>query len=329
MEADCIKFKDSGYFSKIILDYLETDEKLKNFYEFPPHLDAFKELIESKRFPKETRAVLAQSLIHQYEKGGISFKKDQKVKANIELLREDNTFTVTTGHQLCLFTGPLYFVYKIVSVISLAQRLRKEHPKQNFVPIYWMATEDHDFAEINHFRFKGKKIEWKTNQKGAVGRMGNEGLDAVFQEFESLIADYSTHGEQLKGLFKKAYLEKENLADASRYLVNELFKEFGVVVLDGDDSALKSVFASTVKNELLTEFSSHAVQDQSEKLAEHYKIQVNPREINLFYLKDGLRERIVKAEKQYLINDTDLTFSEEEILQELKNYPERFSPNVC
>src|SRR3989338_9506801 len=81
-----------------------------------------------------------------------------------------NTQSIQTI-QLCLFTGPLYFIYKIISTINLAEALKKKYPEYNFVPIYWMATEDHDFEEISHFNLFGQKHKWETEQKGGVGRM--------------------------------------------------------------------------------------------------------------------------------------------------------------
>ena len=180
MEVDCIPFVDTGYFSKIVQDYLEENKSLQPFYNYKPDLESFTEVISKKTFPDKSREILVDSLVSQYESGKIKLDKFEGVASNIQLLKDTNTYTITTGHQLCLFTGPSYFIYKIVSVIKLCKQLKALHPSKNFVPVYWMATEDHDFAEVNHFYFQGKKIEWNTSQKGAVGRMNLEGLDAVF-----------------------------------------------------------------------------------------------------------------------------------------------------
>ena len=83
-----------------------------------------------------------------------------------------------------LFSGPLYFLYKIISTINLCKQLKSAYPKYNFVPIYWMATEDHDFEEINHFVFKGKRISWNKETSGPVGRLSTNGLEEVFEVFE-------------------------------------------------------------------------------------------------------------------------------------------------
>ena len=328
MKADCIPYKDTGYFSNIILDYLNEKSKIESFYSYNPTIKGFKEAIDKRHFSDSNREILVEALRNQYQNDSIKLKSDSPVTINIDSLINSNTFSVTTGHQLCLFTGPLYFIYKIVSTVKLCKELSKQYPDQNFVPVYWMATEDHDFEEISHFKVGDKKFTWKTDQKGAVGRMKITELKQVFDEFSNWLPELSNNANELRQLFENAYLKHSNLAAATRYLVHQLFKDSGVIIVDGDDKKLKTLFAPIAKRELIEQFSSEMVSEQSEKLAQNYKIQVNPREINLFYLVDGLRERIVKENRSYSVNDTSITFTEDEILLELRDFPERFSPNV-
>ncbi|MFT5667724.1 MAG: bacillithiol biosynthesis cysteine-adding enzyme BshC [Vicingaceae bacterium] len=328
MKADCIPFEDTGYFSNIILDYLSEKSKMGPFYSYNPTINGFKEAIEKRHFSDSNREILVEALQNQYQKDSIKLKGDSPVTVNIDSLINSNTFSVTTGHQLCLFTGPLYFIYKIVSTVRLCKELSIQYPEQNFVPVYWMATEDHDFEEINHFKVEGKKFTWETDQKGAVGRMKIAELKQVFDEFSDWLPELSNNANELRQLFENAYLKHSNLAAATRYLVHQLFEHSGVIIVDGDDKKLKTLFAPIAKRELIEQFSSEKVNEQSEKLSQNYKIQVNPREINLFYLVDGLRERIVKDNRSYSVNDTSITFTEDEILIELRDFPERFSPNV-
>lgn len=328
METDCIKFEDTGCFSKIVVDYLNGAAALDGFYAHAPQIDAFSKAIEERNFPLENRGVLFNSLLQQYQQGQLKLKERDLVLQNLQSLKEKNTFTVTTGHQLCLFTGPLYFVYKIISIVNLAKRLAEKHPNKKFVPIYWMASEDHDFEEISFFRLKGKTLKWNTKQSGAVGRMKTKELQSILEELKEILLPYSTHSAELISLFEKAYLQHENLADASRYLVHELFKDDGVVVVDGDDQELKRLFIPQLKEELENEISSQLVEKQSKELGRHYKLQVNPREINLFYLEEGKRNRILKKGEEFIIHNTEETFSSQAFYELLKNHPERFSPNV-
>ena len=331
MPTDCISYQNSGYFSNLMMDYLNEKEELKQLYNRFPKLENFKAKLTEKQanFPITNRKILVTALEKQYENFAIS----GTILNHIKLLNNSNTFTITTGHQLNLFTGPLYFLYKIISTINLCKALQKKYPENNFVPIYWMATEDHDFEEINYFNLDGKKIQWKKDSFGPVGRLSTEGLDVVFEEFSKEIG-ISENAKSLKELFQKAYLGHSNLADATRFLANELFKNEGLVIVDGDDTNLKQLFIPYVKEELVHQTSSEEVLKTNEHLAD-YKIQVNPREINLFYIEDDLRERIVfvpsqpsQKEGSYSVLNTKLVFSESEILAELENHPEKFSPNV-
>ncbi len=322
MSSDYITFQNSGYFSKIMIDYLNQSENVKQLYNRFPSLENFKLQIEEKQnFSPENRTVLVDSLNKQYQNLIVS----EEVQTNINLLKSEKTFTITTGHQLNLFTGHLYFLYKIISVINLTKELKTKYSDYNFVPVFWLASEDHDFEEINHFHLHGKTISWNRKANGAVGELDTNGLDEVFKVFSTEIG-ISQNAEFLKNLFENAYLKHQNLTDATRYLVNELFSEYGLVIIDGNDKKLKNLFAPYVKNELLNQTSFTKVSETIKNFP--YNIQVNPREINLFYLDKNLRERIIKEENSYLINNTDLKFSEREILDLVASNPEKFSPNV-
>ncbi len=324
MKIHQIPIKETGYFSKLICDYCEGEAFLNSFYNNKPTLDGFaKQLEEKSVFSGTKRAVLVEALNQQYK--GISLS--ELTETNVWSLADNNTFTITTGHQLNIFTGPLYFLYKIVSVINLTKRLKEVHPDKNFVPIYWMATEDHDFDEINFFRSKGQKISFEKMVSGAVGRISTEGMKSVYDAFSELIGS-SKNAMYLKELFQKAYLQHDNLTAATRYLVNELFGAYGLVIVDGDDAKLKALFTPFVREELTNKTSYKEVIKTNEQLEGAYKIQVNPREINLFYLKDQLRARIIESKGRFVVNNTQLSFSEAEMLKEVDEHPERFSPNV-
>ncbi|MBU2996591.1 bacillithiol biosynthesis cysteine-adding enzyme BshC [Cellulophaga baltica] len=328
MKIDGVPFKKTGYFSKLIGDYLDEVNTLDPFYNRFPKIENFKSQIEEKQqnFPKEHRAILSEALQNQYK----NFEASDATLENIKALKSENTFTIVTGHQLNLFTGPLYFLYKIISTINLTEELKEKHPESNFVPVYWMATEDHDFDEINYFTLNGKKIQWNVEASGGVGRLSTEGLEVIASTLASELGA-SKNAVFLTELFKKAYVSHDNLTDATRYLANELFKSYGLVIVDGDDKVLKQLLIPYVKSDLLQNTSFKKVSESIDNLNAlngNYPIQVNPREINYFYLTDGVRERIIEKDGVFYVNDTELRFTEKEILEELNEYPERFSPNV-
>jgi bacillithiol biosynthesis cysteine-adding enzyme BshC len=325
MPSDCISYQSSGYFTPLIVDYLNQEERLKPLYHRFPTLDNFKLQVEEKhqKYNHTHRSTLADELHRQYAQ---LENVSELTRKNIASLWEDNTYTITTGHQLNLFTGPLYFLYKIVSAINLSSELKAAYPQYNFVPVYWMATEDHDFEEINYFNFRDKKIKWPRESAGPVGRLSTDGLDAVLNAFTKELGQ-GKNAEWLSSLFDRAYLNHSNLADATRYLANELFGSEGLVIIDADTAALKKLFIPHVKEELMKQ-TSHSKVAETAELLRDYNIQVNPREINLFYIEDNLRERIIQQDGNYYINNTELKFSESEILQLLESHPEKFSPNV-
>lgn len=314
MNLTKVDLKDTQQFSSLFLDYINGNDQLRNFYKEGPEIDGFKRQIESKNFSPESRKILCQVLEKQYEGLPLS----ESTRKNLTLLADENTFTVTTGHQLNIFTGPLYFIYKIVTVINICRSLKEAYPEKNFVPVYWMASEDHDFDEISYFRLNGKKHQWQTDQKGAVGRFNPNELVSITNQVPG-IPDF----------FKQAYGKNGNLADAVRDYVNALFGKYGLIAVDGDSHELKSIFTPVIEDDIFHNTPNDLVEKQSSKLDGFgYKTQIFPRAINFFYMTDGLRSRIVREEGQFKVLDTDLVFTEEEMRDLIHNHPERFSPNV-
>lgn len=325
MKATYIDYSDTNSFSKTLLAYLAGDEALSPFYGNKPTIAGFAEQIQEKSsFSANTRSLLADDLKEQYD--GL-LDNSPKVLANIELLRQSHTFTVTTGHQLNIFTGPLYFVFKIVSAIRLAENLKQAFPEKDFVPVYWMATEDHDFAEINHTRVHGKKITWDTPGISATGRMSTRDIAEVVKQYISMLG-LSENSSRLAGYVEEAYLKDLPLAAATRTFVHALFKEYGLVIVDADRPKLKQIFAPYIQEDILTEKSFHAIDRTSKSLESNgFATQVHAREINFFYLTDQYRERLVRTEDgRFEVLRQGQFFTKEELEAEIQQYPERFSP---
>jgi uncharacterized protein YllA (UPF0747 family) len=268
-------FASLNAFSKLLLDYLAEKPALQGFYGNGPQLANFKEQIsEKKGFPSSSRAILQTVLKEQYAAIGAEMPSVD--------LRDENTFTVTTGHQLNIYTGPMYVIYKLVSTINLARALQKAYPDQRFVPVYWMATEDHDFEEINHFFAFGTKYEWNTSQKGAVGRFHLSDFPRI---------------PLRNAIFDKAYSEGKTLSEAVRIYMHALFGTEGLVCLDADDARLKSLFAPMMEADLNQQVHEPIVRATTEKLeALGYKTQVAARPVNLFRLTENDRIRLEKGD---------------------------------
>ena len=324
---ESVDFNDINFFSSLIIDYLASSDSLGNFSSFPFNKNGFLKKIEQRNQLPHHRSLLKEVIIEQYNKVADSISQSVLVEKNISLLGNKNTFTVTTGHQLNLFTGPLYFIYKIISTINLAAVLCKEFPEYNFVPVYWMASEDHDLDEINYIHLFGKKIAWNPTATGAAGGISCKGITEIIEEVRSMFSNHPK-ADHLLQLFTKAYNEKNNLATATRIIVHTLFSQHGLVILDADDVRLKKLFIDVMKDDIVNKSAFRLVGETIHELEKKYKSQVHPREINLFYLGDFFRERIVEKDGAYIVMNRNLRFSENEMLQEIENHPEKFSPNV-
>ncbi len=316
MQLDKVSLADTRAFSSFFTDYIQQKETLKPFYHRFPAPENFKDQITEKTgsFTPEHRNILASSLQKQYE----GFIISAETEKNISLLKDPKTFTITTGHQLNIFTGPLYFIFKIVTVINTCKRLKKIYPAFNFVPVFWMASEDHDYDEIKYFRLYGKKYVWDTAQAGAVGRFSTKGLETLAAEVPGDVK-----------IFRDAYSKNKKLSQAVRHYVNALFSTEGIVVLDSDDRTLKSQFREVMREDILGSVNKQKVDQTNAQLESlGYKTQIHCRDINFFYLADGIRSRIERQGDRYHVLDTDLTFAAEEIENMIDSEPEKFSPNV-
>ncbi|MDF2552067.1 MAG: bshC [Chryseobacterium sp.] len=317
-----IVFTDIESIPQLVKDFL--NQEIKGFEKNTFSFDNFSQQIHQKQnsFDNFQREIMLKIFTEQLS----HLKLSSKQKENIESLKSPNTFTITTGHQLNLFSGPVFFVYKILQTIKTCTHLKQKFQDFNFVPVYWMASEDHDFAEINHFKTENNYYEINEKSGGAVGRI-KIGDTFFISEFEKEFKD-SIFGTELILMLKEAYKVGNTLTEAIQILVNRLFSEFGLLILDGDSKELKNQVKDIFKDELIN-FSLHDTsKEKVDFLTEKYgKVQVNPREINLFYLSET-RDRIDFDGENYFVVDTDKKFTKEEILAELENFPERFSPNA-
>jgi bacillithiol synthase len=326
MEANCeyIAYEKTGYFSKLVLDYLDGDEKLKPFYKYPVSIDGIKASIEARKNFDTPRNLLVQQLYKQYE----GIKLNELQKQNLQSLLQPNTFTICTAHQPNIFTGPLYFIYKILHVIKLANELKSILPENNFVPVYYMGSEDADLDELGQINLNGEKLEWQTKQTGSVGRMKVD--EALIKLIDVMAGQLEVlpHGKKVINHLRAAYKEGTTIQQATLILVNELFKDFGLLILIPDNAELKRAFNKVVQKELLEQFSHRIVEEACTRLSKEYKAQASGREINLFYLSEGRRDRVEREGLGFKVEGLGKAFSEQEILSELEAHPENFSANV-
>lgn len=327
MEAHCtvISYRQTNSFSDLVNDYLDNEPLLRKFFAFTADFDGIGAAIERRKNYSIDRQALVNTLQRQYS----ALPEIPQVQSNIEALSQENTYTVCTAHQPNLLSGYLYFFYKIIHAIKLAETLRQEFPGKKFVPVYYMGSEDNDLDELGQFRYGNEKYRWDADgQTGAVGRMQTKSLKPLLEKLFRKLGPPGKNLDELTELISASYLKHSTIAEATRYLVHQLFGQYGLIVLNPDDAAFKEQFTRIIKDDLFNHSALPIVSAQSALLAETYKAQAFPREINLFYLKDDIRERIEKDGAIWKVLNTEIQFSKSELEEELKGFPERFSPNV-
>ena len=295
-------------------DYLSGATPLRPFYAHPIAAPDFGAVIARKAADPIDRATLQAVIRDQY--GDLPLPP--ALARNLEALGQPHTYTVTTGHQLVLFGGPLFTTYKILSTIALAERISREQAGVQVVPVFWIHTEDHDFEEINHFFTAFNRRH--TYGGRFVTQVGTHVLEPEIE---------AVSPETLDAALRAAYAPGRSLAEAFRRFIHALFGAYGLLILDASDPRLKARFGEVVRAELEAPVTEQAVQATSAALtAAGYPQQISPREINLFYLDDKGRDRLRRQGDGFAVVGRDLRFTHEALLQELEAHPERFSPNV-
>ncbi len=323
MTVKKIAFDHVTAFTNRDIAYQNTPAIFQDFYAFSPDINGLKMAIAERKKYAIDRLSLHAEIKRQYAGHRPSVLQEK----NIESLLNDNTFTVTTAHQPALFGGPMYYIYKIISVINLAESLSKS-TSQTIIPVFINGSEDHDFEEVNHFTVFGKDLSWDNFQGGPVGRYSTEGLSEIIDSAATILGD-KPDALHIIDVLKKSLNSATNYNGFVFNFVNALFKEWGLLVINMDNKAFKAIFAPVMKEELVHQPSAELIRKTQTRLHElGFAEQAHARDINLFYMKDGLRERIVKEASSYTINNTALQFSETSILKELNDHPENFSPNV-
>ncbi len=319
--AHSIAPETTGQFSSLFLDYLAQAETLKPFYAHAPNAAGYAQALNEIRYNENNRSILVAAIREQYDQAAVALPENL-----VQQLAQAQTLTVTTGHQLCVFSGPLYFVTKIASTIRLAETLSQTHQRA-IVPVYWMASEDHDVEEIRALRVYGKTLRWETSQTGPTGLLQTTDLTELLTALREALGT-SAEAEAWMQTIERCYVGAPNLAVATRRLVHAIFGD-RVVVLDSHNRALKTIFIPYFKTDLWQHTADENVRQSIDALADlGYAAQVNPRAINVFYMRDGMRERMERVGEGWRVLNTELEFSAAALEAELKQFPERFSPNV-
>lgn len=326
-----------GAFTRLFVDYIGDYQKVRQFYGGNPQDENdWRHLLKQVSDRVIDRSRLTQILSRQNR----DLHCGVKSLANIDLLRDDNCVVVVTGQQVGLFTGPMYTIYKAITAIKLSEKLANEYPDYSFVPIFWLAGEDHDFEEVSSVSFFNAagelvKADYKPEHKqeglnqGAVGEIVfDESIEQLFKFVEDSLLPTEFKPKVLD-LFKTAYQKGMTFNKAFVHLMNVLLEDSGLIFLDSNDAEIKRLLLPVFQRELAeTPRSCQLVIDQSAILERQYHAQVKPRSINLFLFHEKGRYPIEPHPDGYFLKGTRQHFSKSELTKMLNQSPELFSPNV-
>lgn len=322
---------------QLFLDYLYNFDKVKSYYKYnfrdkEEYIKIFKKRAELQ---VEKRTVLTEIINRQYSGMNIS----EKTSKNISLLKQKNTLAVVTGQQLGILGGPLYTFYKIVTAIKLCNNLNERYDDFNFVPLFWLEGDDHDFEEVKSINVLDennnlKKISYEDEapedeNKGSVGFLKlNIDINRFFGDLDKELRETEFKNELISKL-KSFYAEGRTFKDAFRDLLFWIFDSYGLILFDPQDTEIKNILKPIFKKEI-SGFREH-----SEKLVivsacleEEYHAQVKVRPINLFYHTEEGRYLIEPVENEFRLKRKRKKFTYEELIAMIDTEPQRFSPNV-
>ncbi len=336
-----IEFSDlpsaAGGFSKLFLDYLQNSPDTRPFYRHHfRDADAYQAVMAQVATHEPDRKTVGDVLREQNS----AFGSDPQAFENIALLEKPGTYAVVTGQQVGLFGGPLYTVFKTLTALKLVRTLKTRYPDKNFVPVFWVEGEDHDFAEMNSITVldpEGKPVTVEYLPGGVLpernlGAVGEIVFDATLvQTLEALrtALQKTEYTESLMQRLTECYVPGRSFNQAFVAWMNNLFKEQGLVFISPNHPRLKQLLSPIFVKEL-TEFpkASQLVIGQSAELEHKYHAQIKTKSINLFMFHKGGRYLIEPREHDFSLKGTRHFLSTEEMIRIAGESPAQLSPNV-
>ena len=274
------------------------------------------------------RNELVAEIYAQYSASGISLEEESALTSNLELLKNQNTLTVTTGQQLHIFLGPIFVANKILSCCAESRAFDLQFPDHNVVPVFWLASEDHDFEEIRSVRLYNEILTWDLESKGPVGRLRPDSLLPLVAQARQRI-DQTPENLAFLDVCERAYSSCQTFAQATRQILHHYYGDLGIIVLDADSSVLKKRLVQNIEQDLFDHSNQKLIDANISTLKSHkIKPPINTRPINYFMISNEERDRIVQTPDGFQLNESGKTLSEDQVRKLLENSPEVFSPNA-
>lgn len=313
-----IPFNKIGKFNKLFKDYVGGKPFVNSLVDIPLHARNIKDFEKKLDFSPDKRKVLVEVLEEQHSHLGIGNKL-------IPSLLNENTYTVTTGHQLNIFGGPLFILYKVLTTIKLASELKQNNSAYNFVPVFWLATEDHDFEEIRKIELFGKTVELEAGQSGPVGSMPVQLFRQALERVVDILGD-SDRAREITRKLENAYASG-TLAQATTRFWYDVLSDFEFVIIDACHPRLKEVGAAMLQEEVMDSVASKNVLPVIKELeAKSYNVQAVPSDINMFWMEGESRLKISRSGDGFNVGNNEI--GQTEMAARLKKDCSALSPNV-
>ncbi len=321
-----ISFNNIPYYSKLFLDFLENSANLKEF--LPSNFISDKKVLFNRRI-QQTEQFKKQLLNTIKNSNNFSFNDIQET--NYNLLTKDKTLVIVTGQQPSIYGGPLYNLYKAISAISYCQKYKNEYPEYDFVPLFWVEDSDDDIDEINHYHYIYKEYQIEDLQLQNLNKrlFSSINIDDSIAPIQSkIINDISHENSVINEIINNITNNYKLLADNFIASINTFTNEYGLLFVKSSEVYKNYIFNDIIKGDILNPNKIRdLVSKTNDKLSEYnYKIQADASDINFFYCKDGLRNKIEIIDNNYKIGEQIYTYEQIEELINIKDIV--FSPKV-
>lgn len=331
MKAHCLPFAQIPHTTRLFTDFLSYSPSIRPFYPRSPQFAEWMKGEASKAsYDENRRATVSEILARQNKSLGAS----DKTLAHLERLH-NGAAAVVTGQQVGLFGGPMFAIYKALTAVKLAAEATAAGI--DAVPIFWLATYDHDLAEVNHVSIPSSEgvLQTLTTPSHAVAgapvsavRLGDE-IVPVVEQAAALLGD-----TEASRLLRETYRPGETLGTAFARLYARVFGEWGVIVLDASDAALARVAEPIYRAavERAEDLSSSLLKrgEALEKAGYHQQVKVTESSVLLFTIRNGARVAIHRQDDSFVIDGQELgeKLSRAELMEQIAAHPQQFSPNV-
>jgi len=321
--------------SALFLDYLYDFAKVQSFYTCPFSLEQFKRESVAPAFPDVDHRLRLCEILQDQNR---AFGAGTRTLENLERLKEDDCLAVVTGQQVGLFTGPAYTIYKALTAVKLAAHYACRGIKT--VPIFWMATEDHDIAEVNHCDLvDGESVLSQVRYEAgledlqkSVGKViFSDAIEKARSQFLEALPN-SEFRQQIATILTASYHPGNSFARAFGQVMSALFANYGLILVDPQDDRLKQLVKPVFERVLSDgqEVQARVVERSQRLIAAGYQAQVLvDEEASLLFVEDGGKRRALVRENDLLkIKGDNSSLSLEELLRWARQSPEKISPNV-